>query len=277
MTVSVVIPCFQSSGTLARTLRSVLDQTHTDLEVIVADHSSTDGSLELARTFESDPRVRVVSTPAGGGAERNWVRVTEEATGDLLKLVCADDVLYPSLIARQVAALEANPSAGMASCKRDLIDPADGILLKARGLGGMSGLVPGAAAVRATVRAGTNLLGEPMCTLIRTDLLRKVGGWQATEPFLIDQGTYLRVLRHADLVAIPEPLAAFRVSSTQWSVSLAADQAKQAAALHRRVRTEFPDTVNDLDVLLGNLQALRTAWLRRAAYVVWRKRMVAAA
>lgn len=276
MTVSVVIPCYRSSATLARTMRSVLDQTHTDLEVVVADHSSTDGTLELARTFESDPRVRVLSTPAGGGAERNWVRVTEEATGELLKLVCADDVLYPTAIARQVAALQAHPTAGIASCRRDLIDPADRVLLRARGLGRMRGLVPGPVAVRTTVRAGTNLLGEPMCTLLRTDLLRKVGGWQATEPFLIDQGTYLRVLRHADLVAIPEALAAFRVSSTQWSVALAAEQAEQAAALHRRVQTEFPEALSSLDVRVGNARALRTAWLRRAAYVAWRRRMVAA-
>ena len=109
--------------------------------------------------------------------------------------------------------------------------------------------------------------------LLRTDLLRRVGGWRATEPFLIDQGTYLRILRYSDLVAIPETLAAFRISSTQWSVSLAADQAKQAAALHARVREEFPETVGWLDVRLGNVQALRTAWMRRAAYFVWRKRM----
>jgi glycosyltransferase involved in cell wall biosynthesis len=275
MTVSVVIPSFQNAGTLARTLESVLSQTYTDLEVIVADHSSTDGSLEVARSFEHDPRVRVLSTPAGGGAERNWNRVTDEATGSLIKLVCADDVLYPTLIERQVAALAAHPSAGIASSKRDLIDPADGLLLKARGLGNMAGLVPGPLAVRTTVRAGANLLGEPMCNLLRTDHLRKVGGWRATEPFLIDQGTYLRILRHADLVAIPEPLAAFRVSSTQWSVSLAAEQAKQAAALHARVRAEFPETVTRWDERLGNLQALRTAWLRRAAYFVWRKRMLA--
>lgn len=275
MTVSVVIPAYQNAGTLARTLESVLAQTYTDLEVIVADHSSTDGSLDVARSFERDPRVRVLTTPTGGGAEANWNRVTDQATGDLLKLVCADDVLYPTLIAQQVAALEAHPTAGIASCKRDLIDPADGLLLKARGLGGMTGLVPGPVAVHTTVRAGANLLGEPMCNLVRTDLLRAVGGWRATEPFLIDQGTYLRILRHSDLVAIPESLAAFRVSSTQWSVALAADQAKQAAALHARVRGEFPETVTWLDEHLGNLQALRTAWLRRAAYFVWRKRMQA--
>ena len=271
--VSVVVPAFQNATTIGRTLASVLAQDHTELEVVVADHSSTDGTAEAVQPFLSDPRVRLVTTEAGGGAERNWNRVTDEATGPFVKLVCGDDVLYPTCISTQLAALEAHPSAGIASAKRDLVDPADGVLLRARGLGGMSGLVPGPVAVHTTVRAGANLLGEPMCNLIRTDLLRKVGGWQATQPYLIDEDLYVRVLRHSDLVAVPEALAAFRVSSTQWSVALATEQARQAAAFHERVRAEFPETVTWWDEHWGTLQALRTAWLRRAAYFVWRKRM----
>lgn len=271
--VSVVVPAFQNATTIGRTLASVLAQDHTELEVVVADHSSTDGTAEAVQPFLSDPRVRLVTTEAGGGAERNWNRVTDEATGPFVKLVCGDDVLYPTCISTQLAALEAHPSAGIASAKRDLVDPADGVLLRARGLGGMSGLVPGPVAVHTTVRAGANLLGEPMCNLIRTDLLRKVGGWQATQPYLIDEDLYVRVLRHSDLVAVPEALAAFRVSSTQWSVALATEQARQAAAFHGRVRAEFPETVTWWDEHWGTLQALRTAWLRRAAYFVWRKRM----
>ena len=273
--VSVVVPTFQNATTVGRTLESVLAQEHEDLEVVVADHSSTDGTADVVRGFLHDPRVRLVTTEAGGGAERNWNRVTDEATGTYVKLVCGDDVLYPSCIRRQVEALEAHPSAGIASAKRDLVDPADGVLLRGRGLGRMSGLVPGPEAVHVTVRAGANLLGEPMCNLIRTDLLRKVGGWRATQPYLIDEDLYVRVLRHSDLVAIPEPLAAFRVSSTQWSVALATEQARQAAAFHERVRREFPETVTWWDEHWGTVQALRTAWLRRAAYVVWRKRMAA--
>lgn len=274
-TVSVVVPAYQNSSTIAATLASVLEQTYADFELIVADHSSSDGTLARAQSFSSDPRVRVLTTSAGGGAERNWNRVTDEARGSYLKLVCGDDVLYPSCLERQVAALEAHPSAGIVSAKRDLIDPSGAVLLRARGLGRLEGLVPGPVAVRTTVRAGANLLGEPMCNLMRTELARKVGGWSAAQPFLIDEDLYVKVLRHSDLVAIREPLAAFRLSSTQWSVRLAADQARQAAAFHRAVREEFPEAVTAWDQWLGSAHALRTAWLRRAAYLVWRRRMQA--
>ena len=271
--VSVVVPTFQNRSTVAATLTSILTQTYSDFELLVADHSSSDGTLEEAKKFASDPRVRLLTTPTGGGAERNWNRVTDEATGTYLKLVCGDDVLYPTCLERQVEALESHPSAGIASAKRDLIDPSGGILLRGRGLGRLVGLVDGPIAVRATVRAGANLLGEPMCNLMRTDLVRKVGGWSAAQPFLIDEDLYVRVLRHSDLVAIPEALAAFRVSNTQWSVRLAASQGQQAAAFHDTVLREFSDVVTPWDARLGTAHALRTAWLRRAAYFAWKRRM----
>jgi glycosyltransferase involved in cell wall biosynthesis len=271
--VSVVVPTYQNRSTIAATVASVLAQTYRDFELVVADHSSTDGTLEEARRSTSDSRVRFLTTPAGGGAERNWNRVTDEARGTYLKLVCGDDLIYPTCLARQAEALDAHPSAGIVSAKRDLIDPSGHVLLRARGLGRLDGLVAGPEAVHATVRAGANLLGEPMCNLMRTELVRKVGGWSAAHPFLIDEDMYVKVLRHSDLVAIREPLAAFRVSNSQWSVRLAAEQARQAAAFHAVVRRDFPESVSAWDARLGTAHALRTAWLRRAAYLVWRRRM----
>ena len=273
--VSVVVPAFQNRATIAATLRSILAQTHTDFELVVADHSSTDGTLQEARHTTDDPRVRFVSTPAGGGAARNWDRVTDQARGSLLKLVCGDDLLYPTCLAEQVAALREHPSAALAAVRRDLVDAAGRVLVRDRGLGRMSGLVGGREAVRATVRAGTNLLGEPMCTLLRTDLVRRVGGWATDKPFLIDEDLYVRLLAGHDLVALPRTLAAFRVSAAQWSVRLASDQARQALAFHRELRGASPGLLSAWDETVGRAAVRRTALLRRAAYVVWRRRMVA--
>ncbi len=58
-------------------MRSVLAQTFTDFELVVADHSSADRTWELLQQFAEDPRVRLMTTPAGGGAERNWNRVSQ--------------------------------------------------------------------------------------------------------------------------------------------------------------------------------------------------------
>lgn len=271
--VSVVIPAYQNSAYIERTMDSVLAQTWPRLEVVLADHASTDGTWELVQRYADDPRVTLLQTPTGGGAEANWNRVTEAATGELLKLVCGDDLIEPDCVQRQVAALQEHPGAVLVSCRRALVDAQDRVLLRSRGLGAMTGLVPGSEAVRRTVAAGSNLLGEPMCVLMRTEVVRRCGGWSARHPYLIDEDLYLRVLQHGDLVALPEKLASFRVTSTQWSVALASSQARQAAALHRSVRAEQPEAVRRRDELVGSARALATAWLRRAAYVVWDRRM----
>lgn len=271
--VSIVIPAFRNARFIDETVESALAQTYDDLEVVIADHSSDDGTWEAIQRFASDPRVRLMRTPTGGGAPANWNAVTEAADGTYVKLLCGDDLIAPTCVERQVAALEAHPTAVAAAAKRDLIDPAGGLLLGARGIDPLDGLVSGADAIRALVRAGSNLLGEPGCVLIRREVLDRVGGWLDPYPYLIDQFTYMSVLRHGDLVALPEVLASFRVSNTQWSVRLASDQARQAAGTHRHFGEQMPETVSRRDIALGNARARATALMRRAAYVVWRKRM----
>lgn len=216
-------------------------------------------------------------TPAGGGAKANWNAVTSAARGRYVKLLCGDDLIAPSCVERQVAALEENTSAVVAGVRRDLIDPAGELLLSGRGLGPLTGLVPGRAAIRELVRAGTNLLGEPGCVLVRADALAAVGGWLDDYPFLIDQFTYMNLLLRGDFVGVPETLASFRVSDTQWSVRLASEQGRQAAGAHQHFRRELPGVVSRWDVTIGDVRAERTAFLRRAAYFAWRKRMRARA
>jgi glycosyltransferase involved in cell wall biosynthesis len=272
-TVSVVIPAFRNAATIERTVRSVLAQTYTDLEVVIADQASPDGTWELLQQYAGDPRVRLLQTPADGGAEANWNAVTASARGRYLKLLPADDLLRPTCLERQVASLETHPNAVLAAVRRDLIDPADRVLLAGRGLTGLSGEVAGEQVIRALVRAGTNLLGEPGCVLLRTDALRQAGGWDGTYPYLIDQVSYMNVLRLGSLVADDAVEASFRISNTQWSVRLARQQARQAAAAHHHFRTTCPDIVSARDERRGFRRAVATSLMRRVAYLAWRRRL----
>jgi glycosyltransferase involved in cell wall biosynthesis len=263
--VSVVMPTYQNAAFVEESVCSVLAQTFASFELIVADHSSTDGTWEILQRFAGDPRVRLLRTEAGGGAHRNWNRVTEAAGGVLLKLVCGDDLLRPTCLAEQVEALEAAPSAVMVACRRDLVDARGREIVRARGLPRMSGLVRGCVAVRRSVRAGTNVFGEPVCVTVRRAALAEAGGWDASQPFLIDQATYANVLRHGDLVAQPQVLAAFRISSQQLSVALVRQQARQAAEFHRSLLAD--GVVSAADVRVGNVRSQLMAQARRAAYL----------
>lgn len=271
--VSVVIPAYNSARFIAATMESVLAQDHADLEVVVSDHSSTDGTWERLQEFRSDPRVRLEQIPSGGGAQRNWDHVTGRATGELLKLVCGDDLLYPGCVSAQAAALQAHPSAVLAASRRDVVDAAGRPVVRDRGLGSMDGLVPGRDAVRASVRAGTNLLGEPMCVTFRRDVLERTGRWDGRRGYLIDQATYTRCLLEGDLVAVRRTLGGFRVSDAQWSVALARQQSQQAVEFHHELARTRPGLLDAGDLRVGDARARATALLRRLAYVYLRRRM----
>ncbi len=141
--VSVVVPAYNNARFIEQTVESILEQTFGDFELILSDHSSTDGTWDLLRRFSDDPRVRLMRVPTGGGAQANWTAVTDRAAGELLKLVCGDDLLYPTALAEQVAAFDAHPGAVLVACRRDIVDEAGVPVIRGRGLQGLSGLVPG--------------------------------------------------------------------------------------------------------------------------------------
>jgi len=272
--VSVVIPSFDNADFIQATMDSVLGQTYDDVEVIVADHSSTDGTWELLQPYGSDARVRLLRTPPGGGAERNWNRVTAEASGELVKLVCGDDILYPELLERQVAAFDAaDDKVALVASTRDIVDASGRTVVRNLGLGGLRGRVDGRVALRRSVLAGANIFGEPCCVLLRRTVLSKIGGWHGNPGFMIDQATYARALLHGDLVATPGPLAAFRLSANQLSVGMAKEQARSAAEMHRQLAAMTPGLLSRSDVRLGDAMAALRAVQRRLVYLWVGKRM----
>jgi len=265
--VSVVVPSYNNASFIEATMDSILGQTFEDFELVVSDHSSSDGTWEQLQRYGADPRVRLLRTETGGGAPRNWERVTTAARGELVKLVCGDDIIYPDCLRVQVEAMDANPSVVLVAAQRDLIDAHGGMVTTRRGLAGLAGRVPGRVAIRHTVVAGSNIFGEPACVLIRQEALAGVGGWDARHPYVIDEATYASVLLHGDFLGIDKALAAFRLSSSQWSVHLAREQSAQVIGFHHRLAGDAPGLLSRADLLRGDAMARGMAFVRRLAYL----------
>ena len=271
--VSVVVPSYNNASFIEATIDSILEQTFEDFELVVADHSSSDGTWERLQRYSADPRVRLLRTDAGGGAPHNWERVTTAAAGELVKLVCGDDMIYPDCLRQQVEAMDANPSVVLVAARRDLIDARGGPVKARRGLAGLTGRHPGRVAVRHTVVAGSNIFGEPACVLIRRAALERAGGWDSRHPFVIDEATYANVLLLGDFFGIGTALAAFRLSSSQWSVHLARQQSDQVIEFHRRLADDEPGLLSRTDLRRGEVMARGMAYARRLAYVWVGRRM----
>lgn len=98
--VSVIIPSYNSINSLEETLDSVINQTYQNIEVIIVDDHSADGSFDLAKTFESDTIKVVKNTGKGACAARNYGFSLSQ--GDYIQFLDADDLLSPNKIEKQV-------------------------------------------------------------------------------------------------------------------------------------------------------------------------------
>jgi glycosyltransferase involved in cell wall biosynthesis len=119
--VSVVLPVFNGGAFLKPAVRSILLQSHRNLELIVIDDGSTDGSLELLAQFaRADERVRLVSRE-----NRGLIATLNEglslASGDLIARMDADDIAYPERLAVQVASFAADPALALCGCRYDAL------------------------------------------------------------------------------------------------------------------------------------------------------------
>ena len=116
--VSVVIPCYNASATLAATLKSVLAQTYVPIEVIAVDDASSDDTLDRLHehedAFAGCLKVVALEENRGSAGARN--AGIDIAKGVYLALLDADDEWFPEKTARQVAHLEQHPQDVLVGC-----------------------------------------------------------------------------------------------------------------------------------------------------------------
>ncbi|HKQ41155.1 MAG TPA: glycosyltransferase family A protein, partial [Pseudonocardia sp.] len=133
--VSVCIPVYRGEAFLAETIRSVLKQTYGNYELVVLDNASSDETPWIARSFD-DPRIRIVTNTTTLPQPDNWRKAVELCRAPLVKLVCADDLLYRRCLEHQVAAMAADPGLALLAARRDMIDESGHVLARGRGLRG---------------------------------------------------------------------------------------------------------------------------------------------
>jgi glycosyltransferase involved in cell wall biosynthesis len=118
--VTVICPAYNAGDDLEPSVRSILDQTHRDLELIVVDDGSVDGSVDRLEASVSDPRLRILRQPNGGkGAAMN--NGIAHARGEFYAVQDSDDISHPTRIARQLDHLVRNPDLTGCFCGWDLI------------------------------------------------------------------------------------------------------------------------------------------------------------
>lgn len=124
--VSVIIPMLNEEYALSRCLDSVLGQTYADLDVVVVDNGSTDGSVNIAREYaERDKRVRVFEESGGVSMARN--RALREAVGEFVQFVDSDDAVDSKMTETLVRDITSE-QADIATCGVTSVAEIDGTL-----------------------------------------------------------------------------------------------------------------------------------------------------
>lgn len=127
--VTVALPVYNGERYLAAALRSVREQTFTDIEIVVSDNASTDGTAEIvAAAAVADPRIRSVRQEENRGGLWNWNHLVGLARGELFTYAAADDLMRPEYLAECVALLDREgPEVVLAYPRTQIID-ADGTI-----------------------------------------------------------------------------------------------------------------------------------------------------
>lgn len=113
--VSVGIPTYNRVGGLRRAVESALDQAYPDLEVVISDNASTDGTRDYCEGLAArDPRVRYLRQAENRGLVPNFLEVLHRASGPYFCWLADDDQLGPGSLPHLVAYLESHPECALA-------------------------------------------------------------------------------------------------------------------------------------------------------------------
>ena len=204
--VSVILPAFNAADYIGAAIRSVLNQTFNEIELIILDNASTDNTAAEAIAF-TDPRVSYRRNPVNLGFAGNVELGRSLAHAPYVVVFNADDIWEPSYLAKTLALLHSNPKLAFVHTRITLIDENDRPF--GESVGFWSPAMPGRDAFLDCFRLGFSF----PTMLMRNDALRSVAPLPTGEPWakVADSWLFLQLCLRGDVGFVAEPLLRYRV------------------------------------------------------------------
>jgi glycosyltransferase involved in cell wall biosynthesis len=211
-TISVCVPTYNNSATIARCLRSILDQEGADFEIVVVDDDSSDGCVALVETMLR-PGDRLIRNDSRLGLAGNHNKCIGLARGALIQFVHGDDWLLPGALARLAPCFD-DPAAGMAFAPRRVVHenipwrwrlPSEPHRFF-RKLGERNE-GPSLVAQMMSMGGAGNWIGEPTCVMFRRQLALDVGGFRDDIYQLLDVDFWFRLMLRSVVCFVPHELS----------------------------------------------------------------------
>ena len=215
--VSIVVPSFNQARYLETALRSVLDQDYPNLEVLVIDAGSTDGSLAILQRYASRLAYWVSEPDAGQADGIN--KGLRRATGEIVAWLNSDDVYLPGAIRQAVEALGAEAGAGLVYADGIMVDSEQVLLDRHR-----------YRPLELVDLLSFEVLLQPT-VFMRRSLLEQVGYLDASYQLILDHELWVRFAAHARLHHVRSYWALERTHAEAKTIARAGDFVAEARRL----------------------------------------------
>lgn len=219
--VSIITPSYNQANFLEETIRSVLDQGYPNLEYIIVDGGSTDGSLEIIQKY-ADRLAWWVSEPDQGQTDA-INKGFSQAKGEILAWLNSDDTYLPAAVAEAVGYLQAHPEIGTVYGDANLIDDEGNVI----------GKFPAKQTDNRRLMRGYVHVPQ-QATFFRAELWRKVGPLDPTFFFAMDYDLWVRLSQHAPLKYYSRLWANFRLHGGAKSIEADDRCWPEMVRVHRR-------------------------------------------
>ena len=111
--VSILIPTYNRKYKVVNAINSALNQTYKNIEIIVSDNCSSDGTLEhLNKLYKNINNVKIIGNSINSGPVVNWINCIENSSGEFSKLLFSDDTISPNFIEETVKLLKSDSEIG---------------------------------------------------------------------------------------------------------------------------------------------------------------------
>jgi len=222
--ISVVIPAYNAELTIYETICSVQQQTLKDLEIIVINDGSTDGTLTVLNQIQ-EPRLKIFTYENGGlPIARN--RGISQASGDFIAFLDADDLWTPDKLELQMKSLADHPEAAVAYSWTVFMDEQGQSFHQGQRFSYFEGNVLKNLLAWNFIESGSN-------PLIRREAIETVGEFDPSQPPAADWDYWLRLAIKYPFVLVRKPQIFYRQSGTQMSSKVEAMENSQLSVLDK--------------------------------------------
>jgi glycosyltransferase involved in cell wall biosynthesis len=212
--VSIVTPSYNQAPFLEKTIRSVLEQDYPNLEYLIADGGSNDGSVDIIKKYSSRISWWVSEKDSGQAEAIN--KGLRRSKGQIVAWVNSDDFYEPGAVREAVMALTNSPEVGFVFGKVKVVDPAGRIInYLSYGDWGICDLM------------SFHIIGQP-AVFIHRSVLDKVGLLDTSYHFLLDHQLWLRLAQVSGMKYIPRPWAVAHYHQDCKNLAQAGEFGKEA-------------------------------------------------